>query len=54
MKRKCQKTEFRGGHLGFFKAILNFLGGSRVFKHDIIEVHAKFGACITKLTRWLF
>ena len=49
MKRKCQKTEFHGDHLGFLAAILNFLGGSRVFlKHATMEVHAKFGACIIK------
>ena len=36
--------------VGILAAIFNFLGGSRVYflKHDIMEIHARFGTCMTK------
>ena len=47
MKRKCQKTEFRGGHLGF----LPMSGTNSSFKVKGVKIPKSLGVKnITKIT----
>ena len=43
MKRKCQKTEFRGGHLGFLAAILDWQWGIACILFMIMIICTNFG-----------
>ena len=49
---KCQKTEFRGGHLGFWRPSWIFILATYVFNHQyhMETICAKFHAGITKWT----